>query len=754
MTTRMSLVTAERPKAVFLVNLVQDVNILRPLIIMASRDFGFRPLVLVSPQFPGRDVFGIWQVEIDQICMDSGAEAIFYATDFEASTHLTGTGVMFAASESALPAHTTTHNVFRYAPSGYLKVTLQHGFECVGFRQSVDHVLAHGATSAFGADLICGWYDPVLLTSVAPSQRAKLHITGPTALLQQPVSEISRAPDAPGIVCENLHSVRLNIAGDFRTQFVDVFGGFCAMLQQHQRKVVLRPHPGGQYVLKNKVSLPANVKINNAPMYKLDLRQFGYGISAPSSVLIDMLLAGIPTAVWRDHGGVMDSDSYAGLTTVSGPGEWLEFSRAAAIDPAPFLAAQRQFLEGLGMPLDPREVFRRYGEIFAAARRIAPRAALAANQHERIMLVANGNVPTLQLSFEKPLAALVERGEIATTLLTEPDLRGIAKEAEGEEGLQTEIDRLMDEVDPRLMVFCRYSGPGYKQLVAWARRRDVPVLYHIDDDLLAIPADIGARKHALHNAPERIEAVRYLLQAADLVYASTERLKLQLLDYFPDLEVVAGKIYCSGSVLHSPPARSARKVGYMASADHAHNLAMILPAIIGMLDRNPHVGFELFGSIPVPPELDRFGDRITTAPPIVNYNTFLEEFAKLEWDVGICPLTPIPFNLMKANTKWVEYTAVGAAVVASRGTVYDGCCADDCGMLADSVDEWLQALELLVSDDAGRLALVARAQDRLQTEYGLDRLRDQVLDVFSLCRSRAASRHQLAHDLKESDLVA
>jgi hypothetical protein len=175
----------------------------------------------------------------------------------------------------------------------------------------------------------------------------------------------------------------------------------------------------------------------------------------------------------------------------------------------------------------------------------------------------------------------------------------------------------------------------------------------------------------------------------------------------------------------------------MASADHAHNLAMILPAITALLDRHPQVSFEFFGSIPIPAELERFGDRITTAPPITNYARFLEEFASRQWDVGICPLVPIPFNLMKADTKWVEYSSVGTAVVASRGTVYDACCADGCGLLADTADEWLEALELLVTDDQARVEQVQRAQRKLQTEYNIAILRQQVLGMFSTCREYA-----------------
>jgi hypothetical protein len=432
-----------------------------------------------------------------------------------------------------------------------MKVTLQHGFECIGFRHSIDHDLAHGKTASFGADLVCAWYDPAQLSSVAVSQRAKIYVTGPTTLLQQPVGEADSYRPPRGIVCENLHSVRLSIAGDFRTQFVDAFGEFCTLLRQHQRSITLRPHPGGQYMLKNKVAIPPNALVNNAPMYKLDLRKFSFGISAPSSVLVDMLLAEIPTAVWRDSDGVMDAGNYAGLTTLSTSGEWLTFSKAAEADPAPFVALQREFLERQGMPLDPRQVFDRFAKLFHSARRLTGSRSNSANEQDRILAIANANVPTLQLSFEKPLRTLVERGALAWRLLTESDLRELA--TEGDESPTSErIHQTLTHFDPQLIVFCRYSGPHYNEIVDWARRSGVPMLYHIDDDLLAIPEDIGARKHALHNQPDRLAAVRTLLTSVDLVYASTDNLRARLLDYFPDLPVEAGKIYCSGAILKAP----------------------------------------------------------------------------------------------------------------------------------------------------------------------------------------------------------
>ena len=310
-------------------------------------------------------------------------------------------------------------------------------------------------TAGFAADIVCGWYDPERLVSMAASQRAKLVVTGPTALLQQMPRRANASRVTQGIVCENLHSVRLNVAGDFKSEFVDVFGDYCEMLAQERGSVVLRPHPGGQYVLKNNVPLPGNAAIDNAPMYRLDLGRFAYGISAPSSVLIDMLLAEIPTAVWRDRDGGMDTSTYDGITSVCTPREWLDFAREATDDPQPFLAMQRGFLKSLGMPLDPAEVYSRFAEIFRAVRRSSGAVSRGTVERDRILFVANSNVPTLQLSFEKPLAPLVARGEIVTELLTEQMILADPARAREPAAQREFVRQQVAQFDPALVVFCR-----------------------------------------------------------------------------------------------------------------------------------------------------------------------------------------------------------------------------------------------------------------------------------------------------------
>ena len=83
------------PEAVFLVNLVQDVNVLRPLVFLAARETG-------------------------AMAQRAGAEVAPCANPVRASQLLQGgRGILIAASESWLPNHVDTHQILQLTPPGY-----------------------------------------------------------------------------------------------------------------------------------------------------------------------------------------------------------------------------------------------------------------------------------------------------------------------------------------------------------------------------------------------------------------------------------------------------------------------------------------------------------------------------------------------------------------------------------------------------------------------------------------------------------
>lgn len=348
----------------------------------------------------------------------------------------------------------------------------------------------------------------------------------------------------------------------------------------------------------------------------------------------------------------------------------------------------------------------------------------------RVLYVANSFIPTLQLSFVKPLQPLVDAGAVVAELLSEQQMKDLfGKAVRGDAAREWALRRLAD-FRPDLVLFCRYSGPHVEALLDQAKAGDIATVFHIDDDLQRVPPEIGQDKYEFHNHPARVATVQALLDRADVVYCSTTLLLERLRARGLDARGMAGRIYCSSEAMRPPPDGVPLKIGYMGIG-HAHDLELALPALARVLDEHPEVCFELFGSIPKPPELERFGERVTALPLVPDYQQFMAKFSGLGWAIGICPLADTPFNAVKANTKWVEYTAVGVAVAATAGTIYDGCCADGCGVLVEDGDAaWTEALRLLVRQRETRLAVVRAAQARLAREYSPAALRRQVLQVF------------------------
>lgn len=288
--------------------------------------------------------------------------------------------------------------------------------------------------------------------------------------------------------------------------------------------------------------------------------------------------------------------------------------------------------------------------------------------------------------------------------------------------------------DPDLLVLSRYTSSSGAEWIAQARKAGIPVVFHIDDGLLAVPASLGDAKFNSYNDPARLKALRENIEKSDLCYASTEQLAKRLKEHGVGAAIVAGEIYCSvspdegGSFL---PSATGPVVGYMGTAGHSADLAMVLPYICDIMELVPALNFELFGTIKMPPELARFGHRVRHFPPVADCAQFRSFLRSVGWWVGLAPLEDNPFNRCKADTKWVEYSLAGMAVVASDLAVYRRGCGDGAGVLATTRGEWVKAILRLIHRPNERAWMIAAAQNKLRERYSQERLRQQVVNIFN-----------------------
>ena len=301
----------------FIINLIQDLNIIRPLAYLIKDDLNINISFLITEGFNNRDKGKSYLKEINKISNDIEADIFYVKKPYMLFNYLNSCkrGIIISSSESCLYAHIETNQIFTACGDHLIRITLQHGFECVGFLNNINHTKTYGKRISFSADIICGWLPQEYQRELMPDSRNRYYFTGPTIFIEETSKrDLSKkfknkniAQDT-GIICENIHSVRFAEEGS-ENRFVHDFFELSNFLKNKNMNLTLRPHPGGY--LKKSITkthkLPKNVSLEVRPSYQVDWSAYAYGISAPSSVLFDMFFSGIPVALWSDLNSNVDT---------------------------------------------------------------------------------------------------------------------------------------------------------------------------------------------------------------------------------------------------------------------------------------------------------------------------------------------------------------------------------------------------------------------------------------------------------------
>lgn len=331
---------------------------------------------------------------------------------------------------------------------------------------------------------------------------------------------------------------------------------------------------------------------------------------------------------------------------------------------------------------------------------------------------------TYFISFDAPLGAMHRRGELNFAVSSQARVDGLGPDA---------WRILREAFVPDLVVLTRYGLPSGVAILREAQESGVPVVYHIDDDLLDLPAALGADIKKRNGSAPVKEARMQMLGSADLVYASTAALAERMRARFPGQAIFHG-IYASypGDAPAPPEAvdESAPVIGYMGSRGHAADLELAVPAIRRLLSRMPGLRFETFGTIEMPQALASFGPRVASHPVTKSYGAFLERLSSLSWTIGLAPLVDEPFNRCKAPTKFIEYASAGIPVVASDVAVYHAVVSESGGGVLVGED-WETAIDAILARPATRAAMVAAARDYCRTRFAPELLEAQLREVMA-----------------------
>ncbi|MEO5861665.1 MAG: hypothetical protein ABIQ03_04295 [Burkholderiales bacterium] len=331
---------------------------------------------------------------------------------------------------------------------------------------------------------------------------------------------------------------------------------------------------------------------------------------------------------------------------------------------------------------------------------------------------------TYFISFDIPLRRLHARGEVNFSVISQKHVQS--------KGFRC-WERWAVIFRPNVVVLTRYSQPHGPEILDFFHRQGIPVIYHIDDNLLEIPDSLGAEILQRQGAKEIVEARRYLLSNCDLIYASTDYLADELQRCFPTQQVFRG-IYAPymGDDIQAAhhQERSYPVVGYMGSKGHKHDLELVVPTLERLLDERGNLQFEVFGTVKMPSKLERFGRRVRSHSVQKSYVEFLAKLSELNWSVGLAPLVDAPFNRCKAPTKFIEYSACWIPVIASDSLPYSNVIPEDGGRLVKH--DWHAAISEFLDQPGLRKHAIENARSYCQSTFPVNALIDQLTCIFRL----------------------
>ncbi len=336
----------------------------------------------------------------------------------------------------------------------------------------------------------------------------------------------------------------------------------------------------------------------------------------------------------------------------------------------------------------------------------------------------------------------------------------LAKEALESVGVHADVHMYRDAEVPRKArsadAVVLYRVPATEQvldLVNMIRQRPepVPVLFDIDD-LIFDPSirtqlDPMLTKVAgldLDLYWQGIRRYRTTLEAADAYIGSTAMLCEQVTEltgipahrWYNGVGRQVARI--SDFELYRPRASGPVRMGYLSGTNtHNEDWAFVEPAIAQVLRRRPEVELWIGGLLDPSSALREFGDRIRRLP--------LKPWPELpgvlrDLDINLAPLEPNKsFNEAKSAIKWLEAALTRTPTVASPTLPFrEAITHGSTGLLAQTVDDWVEAL-LQLTDDAllrHRIGHAAREQAQLTLSPSLQGHR--YLEILTAAREAVA----------------
>ena len=243
-----------------------------------------------------------------------------------------------------------------------------------------------------------------------------------------------------------------------------------------------------------------------------------------------------------------------------------------------------------------------------------------------------------------------------------------------------------------------------------------PVVFEIDDLLVAPPADHPYRRKIANKIPYIVDVMR----RASAVTVTTGPLREAMREYNNNIHILPNLL--DERLWNRPPVeRNSDRlvVAFGGTKSHLNDLKILEEPLAYIADKyRGKVTFRLAGVAT---------GKLATLPGLQfikftsSYQHYARELQTSDIDIALVPLEDNLFNRCKSNIKWLEYSACGIAGIYANLSPYSDCIEHGkTGLLADAgSDGWIAALELLIGDADKRREIAREAREKVLSSYTL-----------------------------------
>jgi GT2 family glycosyltransferase len=244
-----------------------------------------------------------------------------------------------------------------------------------------------------------------------------------------------------------------------------------------------------------------------------------------------------------------------------------------------------------------------------------------------------------------------------------------------------------------ILVMQRQSNPKIISFIDILKTTGKKVVYELDDNLWQIPHN---NSHKVFWKPETIKNVERIISLCDGVTVSTEPLADIVRKFSKNVVVLPNSMEFAPWMDEPKKENNKVRIGWAGGYQHKCDLDICSHVLKEIAEKyKDKVQIVFMGMMPD----DFLG--IAEHYPFVEYSLYIDSLRKLNFDIGILPLEDNMFNKSKSAIKFVDYSALHIASIASpvypyATTIENGIT----GLLVkkNRYKEWIKSIELLIND--------------------------------------------------------